>query len=165
MDLYFCYRTSAELAEIPESHTFIQLSTLAIISVFVLSTSSLLITYWTPAGPITPTMISTLTSTLLTKNQVAKLQLLFDDKDKHRTSLLKFLNQSLLKHALRQSDPRTPIQDDDIELLDLSPTPSSEQLDREREQLRKLPDFCKFFFCTLCQQVMPPRSDHCEACD
>jgi hypothetical protein len=30
--------------------------------------------------------------------------------------------------------------------------------------MRKLPDFCKFFYCNVCQRVMPPRTDHCQMC-
>ena len=28
-----------------------------------------------------------------------------------------------------------------------------------------LPEICKFTYCEACEQVMPPRSEHCETCD
>ena len=66
---------------------------------------------------------------------------------------------------MRLSDPMSALStEDDIELLELQPIASKEQVESCREQMRKLPDFCKFFYCNLCQRVMPPRSDHCQMC-
>ena len=28
-----------------------------------------------------------------------------------------------------------------------------------------LPEICKFTYCEACEQIMPPRSEHCETCD
>ena len=56
-----------------------------------------------------------------------------------------------------------------MELLELHPTTSFECQPAGSSSVGKtlanLPEVCKFTFCECCNEVMPPRSEHCDSCN
>ena len=63
----------------------------------------------------------------------------------------------------------------DMELLELQPTTTVEARHRSpgsggsssggKATGLSIPKVCKFAYCELCAQVMPPRAEHCDACN
>ena len=48
----------------------------------------------------------------------------------------------------------------DLELFELQPTTVTETY----RAAVNIPEMCKFTYCEACEEVMPPRSEHCEFC-
>lgn len=86
------------------------------------------------------------------------------DKKTTKSMLVEFLNQAIARHIQtrgfkdRAFNPLFSIEDD-VELLELQPITIQEHSSSVR-----IPELCKFTYCDQCQDVMPPRSEHCEMC-
>jgi len=88
-----------------------------------------------------------------------------------RSYLLKCLNAAIAKHIARR--PTSALTDfvgciqTDMELLELHPTTTFENQRGSSvlKDIKNLPEVCKFTYCEACEQIMPPRSEHCESCN
>jgi len=131
---------------------------------------ALIKTFGTEPGNVTAALVEKLKNQLLVPKQIEKMEKMRGEPNQ-RAYLLKCLNSSIAKHVARR--PISAMNDfigsiqTDMELLELQPTTTFEN-QRGSSVLRdiqNLPEVCKFTFCEACDQIMPPRSEHCESCN
>ena len=151
---------------------FVQwLYTLLILNSLVLLMVSLWKTYTYEAGRVSPALLEKIKSQFLKPKQKEKVESIRGDMNQ-RAYLLKYLNQAVAKHVT--GSPSSDLNEysynnvsTDMELLDLQPTTTIESSRGTNisKTVAALPNVCKFTYCEACNQIKPPRSEHCESCN